>query len=46
MVGKNNGDDAWLHFKFEWANFRKFYKLTDREIINLEFQQCCNAKLC
>ena len=44
-VCENESDEIWVQFKYDWANYKRYYALNDREKINLELQQCCDSKL-
>ena len=44
-MGENDSDEAWIQFKYNWGNYRKYHGITDRVMLNLELQQCCDKKL-
>ena len=44
-VSENESDEVWVQFKYDWANYKRYNLLNDRETINLELQQCCDSKL-
>ena len=44
-VSENESDEVWVQFKHDWANYKRYYELKDKDKINLELQQCCDSKL-
>merc|ERR1712082_578397 len=44
-ISERESEQRWETFTNEWDNYKRYNKLTTREEIVLELQQCCDARL-
>ena len=44
-ISERESEQRWETFKYEWDNYKKYNKLTTKDEIVLELQQCCDARL-